>query len=201
MLGAATVYMELFKHTDFDFLGKKWPFIILSLVITGGWFRRVWLSKGDRRYGIDFRGGALITVTFANRPPVDKVRAALFRGFSGGSAGKSPASRMTSSASTPPGRHCPAGRPGKRSWIASRAAFGQPGNGKYNINAGGAQGLADRLRDALAGQPAFQPRSNSSRPCEQHHGLPGKEQLSGLIRNLDDLRSVPGVTPRCLNVL
>ena len=36
-----------------------------------------WASRVGPRYGIDFRGGALITVSFANRPPVDKVRAAL----------------------------------------------------------------------------------------------------------------------------
>ena len=33
--------------------------------------------KGGPRYGIDFKGGALVTVAFAERPPVDKVRAAL----------------------------------------------------------------------------------------------------------------------------
>ena len=26
--------MEIFKRTNFDFLGKKWPFIIASLVLT-----------------------------------------------------------------------------------------------------------------------------------------------------------------------
>src|SRR5258708_6458674 len=26
--------MELFKNTNYDFLGKKWPFIIASLVLT-----------------------------------------------------------------------------------------------------------------------------------------------------------------------
>ena len=74
--GAATGDMELFKHSDFDFLGKKWPFIILSLVLTAAGFISL-AVKGGPRYGIDFRGGALITVSFANRPPVDKVRAAL----------------------------------------------------------------------------------------------------------------------------
>ena len=68
--------MEFFKNTNFDFLGKKWPFIILSLVLTAAGLISL-AVKGGPRYGIDFRGGALITVTFANRPPVDKVRAAL----------------------------------------------------------------------------------------------------------------------------
>ena len=68
--------MELFKNTNFDFLGKKWPFIILSLVLSAAGLVSIAL-KGGPRYGIDFRGGALMTVRFANRPPVDKVRSAL----------------------------------------------------------------------------------------------------------------------------
>ncbi len=68
--------MELFKNTNFDFLGKKWPFIILSLILTVAGLVSLAI-KGGPRYGIDFRGGALVTVTFAQRPPVDKVRAAL----------------------------------------------------------------------------------------------------------------------------
>jgi len=68
--------MELFKNTNYDFLGKKWPFIILSLILTAAGLVSLAI-KGGPRYGIDFRGGALVTVTFAQRPPVDKVRAAL----------------------------------------------------------------------------------------------------------------------------
>ena len=65
--------MELFKNTNFDFLGKKWPFIILSLVLTAAGIDSL-IMKGGPRYGIDFRGGALVTVRFAQRPPVEKVR-------------------------------------------------------------------------------------------------------------------------------
>ena len=32
--------------------------------------------KGGLKYGIDFKGGALMTVKFAGTPPVDKIRAA-----------------------------------------------------------------------------------------------------------------------------
>jgi preprotein translocase subunit SecF len=79
------------------------------------------------------------------------------------------------------------------------AAFGQPGNGKYNINAGGAQGLADRLRDALA--TASVPTSEQQLNTLAANILDYRKQHSGLIHNLDDLRSVPGVTPQVLNVL
>ena len=52
--------MELFRNTDFDFLGKKWPFIILSLILTAAGLVSLAI-KGGPRYGIDFRGGALVT--------------------------------------------------------------------------------------------------------------------------------------------
>jgi len=68
--------MELFKQTNFDFLGKKWPFIGLSLVLTAAGLVSLAI-KGGPRYGIDFKGGALVHVTFVQRPSVDQVRAAL----------------------------------------------------------------------------------------------------------------------------
>ena len=62
--------MELFKNTNFDFLGKKWPFIIASLVLSVAGLISLAL-KGGPRYGIDFKGGTLMTVKFAGKPPVD----------------------------------------------------------------------------------------------------------------------------------
>src|SRR5579862_2171847 len=188
--------MELFKHTDFDFLGKKWPFIILSLILTVAGFVSL-AVKGGPRYGIDFRGGALITVTFANRPPVDKVRDAL--------SGTLPVEVQEVS-----------GKPddiigidaqqdtvlqASRQKIVDRltAAFGQPGNGKYNINAGGAQALADHLQPALAS--AGIATSEQQLNTLASNIMDYRKQHSGLIRNLGDLGSVPGVTPQVLNVL
>ena len=50
--------MELFKNTDFDFLGKKWPFIIASLVLTVAGITSI-VVRGGLNYGIDFKGGAV----------------------------------------------------------------------------------------------------------------------------------------------
>jgi preprotein translocase subunit SecF len=188
--------MELFKHTDFDFLGKKWFFIILSLVVTAAGFVSLGI-KGGPRYGIDFRGGALITVTFANRPPVDKVRAAL--------SGALPVQVQEVSGKQDDIIGIDAledtALQAARQKIVDRltAAFGQPANGKYNINGGGAQALADRLRDALpaGGVPTSEQQVNTLAA----NILDYRKQHSGLIHNLDDLRVVPGVTPQVLNVL
>ncbi len=188
--------MELFKHTDFDFLGKKWPFIILSLILTAAGFVSL-AVKGGPRYGIDFRGGALITVTFANRPPVDKVRAVL--------SGALPVQVQEISGKQDDIIGIDAledtALQAARQKIVDRltAAFGQPANGKYNINAGGAQGLADGLRDALPA--AGIPTTDQQLATLAGNIMDYRKQHSGLIHNLDDLRSVPGVTPQVLNVL
>ena len=68
--------MELFKNTNFDFLGKKWPFIIASLVLTVAGLTSI-AMKGGIKYGIDFRGGAMMYVKFTGPPPVEKIRSAL----------------------------------------------------------------------------------------------------------------------------
>src|SRR5215813_14128660 len=68
--------MELFKNTNFDFLGKKWPFIIASLVLTVAGFASILMQHG-LKYGIDFKGGALMTVKFASEPPLEKIRSSM----------------------------------------------------------------------------------------------------------------------------
>ena len=68
--------MELFKNTNFDFLGKKWPFIIASLILTVLGLGSL-AVKGGPRYGIEFKGGMLMTVKFRGAPPLDEVRSSL----------------------------------------------------------------------------------------------------------------------------
>src|SRR5579872_2019472 len=74
--------MELFRNTNFDFLGKKWPFIIVSLLLTAAGLTSLAL-KGGPRYGIDFTGGALMDVNFIKRPPAEAIRSALHKKLSG----------------------------------------------------------------------------------------------------------------------
>ena len=74
--------MEIFKQTNFDFLGKKWPFIIVSLVLTAAGLVSLVL-KGGPKYGIDFNGGALMDVNFIKRPSAEAIRSALHKRISG----------------------------------------------------------------------------------------------------------------------
>src|SRR5271169_4349610 len=170
--------MELFKSTNYDFLGKKWPFIILSLILTAAGLVSLAL-KGGPRYGIDFRGGALVTVTFAQRPPVDKVRAAL--------SGKLPVEVQEEY-----------GKPNdiigtdvlnEKAQDSARqtivdsltAAFGQPANGKYNINSSGVERLAETLRDPL--QAAGVPATDQAVHDLATNIMDYRKNHSGLIKN------------------
>src|ERR1700693_772765 len=74
--------MEIFKQTNYDFIGKKWPFIILSLILTAAGLVSLWV-KGGPKYGIDFNGGALMDVNFIKRPSAESIRSALRQKIAG----------------------------------------------------------------------------------------------------------------------
>ena len=188
--------MELFKNTNFDFLRWKWPFIGLSLVLSAAGILSV-MVHGGPRYGIDFRGGALVTVVFAERPPVEKVRAAL--------SGKLPV-EVQEVQGKPQDiigteqREDRALQQARQTIVDSlMAAFGGNVPGKYNINASGVDGLASYLRDPL--QAASVPMSDQQLRDVTKNIIDYRTQHLGLIKNLDELASVPGVTKPILDVV
>lgn len=73
--------MELFRNSNIDFLSKKWLFLGLSLILTVAGL----ISMGTRQaktgslvpLGVDFRGGTLVYVKFAQTPNLDQIRASL----------------------------------------------------------------------------------------------------------------------------
>jgi preprotein translocase subunit SecF len=67
--------MELFKDTHFDFLGRKWWFILPSLILILAGV--VSLLVQGPRYGIDFKGGTEMEVRWEGAPPVERIRAAV----------------------------------------------------------------------------------------------------------------------------
>ncbi len=189
--------MELFKNTNFDFLGKKWPFIGLSLLLSIAGLVSL-AMKGGPRLGIDFRGGALVTVSFANRPPVDKVRAAL--------SGKLPVEvqEVTGKPQDLIGVDTKDEKAlaGTRQTIfdALSSALGVQTGGKFNINGGGSVALADALREGLQRAGVALSEQQVQDLAKNITTFRDKDQ-SGVIRNLDDLRQVSGVTPQILNVV
>jgi preprotein translocase subunit SecF len=68
--------IELFKSPNYDFIGRRrWAYAISAVFILIGLGSMV--AKGGLRYGIDFSGGTLIQVRFAEPTPVERIRTAL----------------------------------------------------------------------------------------------------------------------------
>ncbi|HUO34043.1 MAG TPA: protein translocase subunit SecF [Candidatus Acidoferrum sp.] len=68
--------MELFRDVNIDWMGKAKYFVTLSLILLAIGWTSIFLHHG-LFYGIDFRGGTLVYVRFADRPPIDKIRTGL----------------------------------------------------------------------------------------------------------------------------
>jgi preprotein translocase subunit SecF len=68
--------VELFKDIKVDWLGKRKLFLAIStaLMLVG---MISLISKGGFRYGVDFKGGTVVTVRFQEKPQVDQIRALL----------------------------------------------------------------------------------------------------------------------------
>lgn len=84
--------IEIFKNTNYDFLGKKWLFIGLSwlLILLGG-LSVAWRALDGNpnthpfNLGVDFSGGSIITVKFGAAPDLGKLHSAIeAKGIPGG---------------------------------------------------------------------------------------------------------------------
>jgi preprotein translocase subunit SecF len=196
--------MELFKNTNFDFLGKKWPFIIASLVLTVAGFVSM-AMQGGLKYGIDFRGGALMTVKFASEPPVEKIRSAM--SHSPALHGDVTVQNLYGSGAvneveigTQLANETQLNINRQAMQDALTQTFGQPSSGKLDLNNTGAQALADRLREPLA-------RANVAMSDQQLKDLAANiltvrdQKYSGLLTDFQQLSSVPGMNAGIMNTL
>jgi len=68
--------VELFKQISVDWLGKKWLFLAISLLLlaagAAGYYQH-----GGFTYGIDFTGGTIILMKFKETPDLDRIRESL----------------------------------------------------------------------------------------------------------------------------
>jgi preprotein translocase subunit SecF len=196
--------MELFKNTNYDFLGKKWPFIIASLVLTVAGFGSIAL-KGGLKYGIDFKEGTLIQVKFANPPQDNKIRSAMLQKIKtevsvqdlsgngvvntveiGTEAKGQGESQLNTNQNT------------MRAVLTD--TFGQPGSGKLDLNNTSEEELTNRLRDPLARAGVA---LNEDQLKTLIRNILGEmnTQHSGLIVDFSQLSSVAGMNSGIMNTL
>src|SRR5579864_6933934 len=141
--------MELFRSTNYDFLGKKWPFIIASLILTAAGLISLAL-KGGPRYGIEFKGGMLITVKFQGAPPLDKLRSVLDKALPNAPTVQSfEASTNEVSIGTEGADDQTLAKNHQIVLDTLKNTFGDPNSGKLDLNNTGVDALVNRLRDPL----------------------------------------------------
>ncbi len=68
--------MELFAKLNFDFIGKRNIALVFSLILISAGLISIGV-QGGLKYGIDFSGGTLIQMKFANTVTAEEVRAAI----------------------------------------------------------------------------------------------------------------------------
>jgi preprotein translocase subunit SecF len=73
--------VELFRNPNIDFLGKKWIFLGLSLVLSVAGIVSMghrWATTGSPvPLGVDFKGGTLVYVKFTQPPSTDAIRTSM----------------------------------------------------------------------------------------------------------------------------
>ena len=188
--------MELFKNTNFDFLGNKWPFIGLSLVLTAAGL--ISIGMKGMRYGIDFKGGAQMWLRFSQEPPVQKIRSAL--------ESKMPGDIVVQQVSGKPEVLIDTEIKDEKELNANRqqieetlrGMFGDSG-GKIDLNNASAGELADRIRGPL--QQAAVPLSEQDLQDLSTEISTYRKDHGGILRSVDELSGVKGVTPKVIEVL
>ena len=188
--------MELFKNTNFDFLGKKWPFIIASLVLTVAGLGSI-AAKGGLKYGIDFKGGALMTVKFASTPPIERIRQAMthasaikgevsVQSFTGATA----QNEVEIGTELQDERQLNINRQAMEQVLYS--TFGEPNNGKLELNNASQSALVNRLRDPLA-RAGVAMNEQQLQDLARNLLAERDGKHSGLVTDFNELSSVPGM--------
>jgi preprotein translocase subunit SecF len=189
--------MELFKNTNYDFLGKKWPFIIASLILTGAGLISL-VIHGGPTYGIDFKGGAELKLKFNQQPPLDKIRTALGKNIKGEISVQQISGKNEVLVGTEIQGEMQLNQSRQLIEDTLRGMFADP-SGKLDLNNSSASELANRLRAPLlaAGvSMAEQDLDEAVKGIEDYRASKG-----GILNSFDELSSVKGVTPALVSTL
>jgi len=192
--------MELFKNTNFDFLGKKWPFIIASLVLTVAGVGSL-IVKGGPLYGIDFKGGTVTTVRFQQAPNEDQIRKALAAKISGEIVVQQVTGQNEVIISTDLRDEKELNAARAVVFDTLKSTFGSQTGGKEDINLTSQAALADRIRGPLATAGVSYDESQLQELVKDILAFRNSAPRSGLLGNYESLSGVKNVTPQVINVL
>lgn len=202
--------MELFHEPNIDWLGKKWYFISVSLVLLVVGLVSIAVHHG-LLYGIEFRSGTQVMVEFAKAPDIGAIRKQLasqnWRGASIQTIGA--ASEHSAIIELPLEEGASEGAAldtGKAAIVkALTALYGGAAPGKADFNNATAKTVEDQL---LVADPLGQASKGMEAATSTYQNLAeamvkfrDTPPQSGLIANFQQLKGVSGVTPAVLSVL
>jgi preprotein translocase subunit SecF len=202
--------MEFFHGVNIDWMGKAKYFVALSLILLAvGWisvFHRYSLNP-DALYGIDFRGGTLVYVRFAGKPPIEQIR----KGLQDAGLATSTIQGISDTQNV-----------GSQNDVVIGL---EQSKGDESLDAG-KQKILDVLHKTFGTESAAKPDFNSVTLSALTSDLTQKDPLSlgtnagdrytqlatqltdardkdhdGIVTAFDQLKSVPGVTPAVLSLL
>jgi preprotein translocase subunit SecF len=202
--------MEFFHGVNIDWMGKAKYFVALSLILLAvGWisvFHR-YSQNPDALYGIDFRGGTLVYVRFAGKPPIEQIR----KGLQEAGLATSTIQGISDTQNV-----------GSQNDVVIGL---EQSKGDESLDAG-KQKILDVLHKTFGTESAAKPDFNSISPSALTSDLIQKDPLSlgtnagdrytqlatqltdardrdhdGIVTGFDQIKNVPGVTPAVLSLL
>jgi preprotein translocase subunit SecF len=198
--------MEFFHSVNVDWMGKAKYFVALSLILLIiGWISV--LQHRGLRYGIDFRGGTLVYVRFAGKPPIDQIRKGLQRAglsnstIQGISDTHSVATQNDVVIGLEQGQGEQSLDAGKQKILdVLHKTFGTSSTGKPDFNAITPSALA---ADLTQKDPLSLGTSAGDRYTQLADRLTGARDTDheGIVTKFDQLKNVEGVTPAVFSYL
>lgn len=201
--------MELFHNPQIDWMGKKWYFISLSLLLAVVGLISIAIRRG-LTYGIDFRGGTLVYVKFAKAPDLDAIRRELDRQNLRGATiqwyGAQADNQVIIGLDLRTTASADALDAGKRAIISALSdMYGAGPSGKVDFNNSSPQTVAEHL---VIADPLLLTSRGSDVASKTYRDLAeaivkfrNSPPRSGLISDFQELRSLAGVTPAVLSTL
>ncbi len=190
--------MQIFRDTNFDFMGNKWPMIGLSLLLTAAGLISL-VIEGGPRYGIDFKGGTLLYVKFAEKPSEESVRTALSKKIPGeiSVVAVQGTNELMIQTEIRNERELQSTRQSIEDTLAS--VFGSTPD-RLNFTGAAAARVYERLNLPLQRGGVFINDEDLRKLVTEMLSFRDK-QKGGMLGNLDELSKVPGVTPQILTVI
>jgi preprotein translocase subunit SecF len=202
---------ELLTNTNFDVMGKKWVFIVISAVAVG--FSIAALLSRGLNYGIDFRGGNEVRVKFRTPPAVEQIRGRLEALRLGdvniqrlGLLEERELMIRVEQEEGKEGGQVGAGDVSQQILAALRPETDQQAmaSGRLNLNEAGAEEMTAWLAAKLESERAAGtlPAGTTANPKSAAEAIvAARDETEGIFASMEEVRRVPGVPPEILGIL